>query len=270
MPATTRSRTQQKQTHLEDFESKPAKKEKARSSNTKRSQPQAKKDTNGSSKRTRTDDGKDATTKSTPAKKPKQASIKPDENVATSDDSKPVIINRAPVLQLWAACVAQKIHPELSWDTHLSIGSAISTLCAVSKGRAIGTIDQPSEDPNKKAEKGRKKRTAKEGADDEVHVMGFKLLLQDGCAIVSGKSQKGSEGLLKKKYGEGDYDRVKKAMEEAVAVAEEEAKHVELNRTAFRMYEEFRPNIQHGQGGWGKKGELKLEKIKEVAEKCLA
>ncbi|EXJ55490.1 hypothetical protein A1O7_08417 [Cladophialophora yegresii CBS 114405] len=269
MPATTRSKSNLQQTHLEDFEDKPQK-EKANTSKSRRPNASKTKDatTGTSSKRKQPEDEEKPQKASRPTKKQKEthkeASVKPEED---DEDNKPVIINRAPVLQLWAACVAQKLYPKLSWNTHLSIGSAVSALCAISKGRAIGTIDQPTDDPGKKAEKEKKKQSAGKGADDEVDVMSFKLLLKDGSAIVSGKPQKANEAALIKKYGEAEYERTKKAMEEAIDAFEAKAKKGELNRTAFHMYEEFRPSVQHGQGGWGKKGELRLEKIMELAEK---
>ncbi|ETI21052.1 hypothetical protein G647_07395 [Cladophialophora carrionii CBS 160.54] len=267
MPATTRSKTNLQQTHLEDFENKP-KKEKATTSKSRRQDTSKSKDTTARAKRKQPEHEEKPQKTFRPTKKQKEthdeASIKPEEGV---EDNKPVIINRAPVLQLWAACVAQKLYPNLSWSTHLSIGSAVSALCAISKGRAIGTIDQPNDDPDKKAEKEKKKRSAEKGADDEVDVMSFKLLLEDGSAIVSGTPQKANEAALIKKYGEAEYARTKKTMEEAIDMFEARAKKGELNRTAFHMYEEFRPSVQHGQGGWGKKGELRLEKIRELAEK---
>ena len=35
---------------------------------------------------------------------------------------KPIVINRSPVLQLWGACVAGFLHPELGWEVCLNIG----------------------------------------------------------------------------------------------------------------------------------------------------
>ncbi|KAF2014003.1 hypothetical protein BU24DRAFT_250664 [Aaosphaeria arxii CBS 175.79] len=55
-------------------------------------------------------------------------------------DSKPIIINRAPVLQLWSASVINSTYPGLSWETCLSVGSAVSSICAVAKGRSVGKM----------------------------------------------------------------------------------------------------------------------------------
>ncbi|EXJ84846.1 hypothetical protein A1O3_05520 [Capronia epimyces CBS 606.96] len=195
-----------------------------------------------------------------------------------ADQYKPIIINRAPVLQLWAACVAQRLHPDLSWPTCLAIGSAISTLCAISKGRAIGTIEpaDPADGEAKKRKEAQKARAHdKAGADREVEieVMGFRLLVDvaNETVLVQGKPRHGSEGPLQAKFGgDHDYTRVKDAMDHAVATwaggdGDEDAK--ELNKTAFHMYEAFRPSVQSGQRGWGRKGELSIAKIKEAVER---
>jgi len=40
----------------------------------------------------------------------------------------------------------------------------------------------------------------------------------------------------------------------------------ELAATAYRLYEEFRPAIPSGVRGWGAKGCLDLDQIREIAE----
>lgn len=262
MPVVTRSRGTLKQTHLEAFGSEPSKESKgASSTSNRRNASRTKPNANTGAKRRKSDDNGTAQNDARLAKKSKQSSTGSEKKSPLTEDSNVILINRAPVLQLWAACVSEAVYPDLPWETHLSIGAAISALCAVSKGRAIGKIEPPSDDPNKKAEKERKKRAAEEGAEDEVHVMGFRLLLKNGKAVVSGKPQNANEELLKKKYGEGEYDRAKRAMKDAVAM---EGDTGELNRRAFHIYESFRPSVQRGQAGWGKKGELKLDQIQNV------
>ena len=167
-----------------------------------------------------------------------------------------IIINRAPVLELWSACVTSFLHHRLSWDTCLSVGSAISGLAAISKGRSIGAIGQP--DPIAQAEK-RDKHASMEEDLDEVHVMTFSVKLRDGSALVGNKPKKGNEETIRKKYG-GSYDKVKKAMQDALM--DWQGKQDELNSRAFHMYEEFRPSVAAGQKGWGRKGKLSLDTLK--------
>jgi hypothetical protein len=71
---------------------------------------------------------------------PKQSKSESKTESNESDDG--IMINRAPVLELWAATVTSFLYPKISWDTSLSAGGAISTLCAISKGRAIGAIEK--------------------------------------------------------------------------------------------------------------------------------
>lgn len=133
-----------------------------------------------------------------------------------------ILINRAPVLELWAATVASFLYPDVSWETSLSAGSAVSTLCAISKGRAIDTIDE--EDPSS-AEK--KERHSKSDQLDELEVMGFHLKLTDGHALVGGKPKKANEQVLIKKFGEAEYKRVKESFPRCIAVVVRAGRGVE-------------------------------------------
>jgi hypothetical protein len=40
----------------------------------------------------------------------------------------------------------------------------------------------------------------------------------------------------------------------------------ELNRVGFRLYEAFRPEVPEGVQGWGAKGELRIERIREALD----
>src|ERR1700760_837001 len=62
------------------------------------------------------------------------------------DQEGTILINRAPVLHLWAASVAQFRYPSLPWSTCLSAGAAVAAICAVSKGRAIGVMEPKDKD----------------------------------------------------------------------------------------------------------------------------
>lgn len=190
----------------------------------------------------------------------KQAKKSPKAEQADSSDV--IVINRAPVLELWASCVARTVYPSVSWETCLSAGGAISTITAISKGRSIGTMEKP--DPGEEQEK-REKR--KEQADkeelEELEVMSFHLRLKDGQAMVGDKPKKAGEEALRKKYGGAEqYDKVKKAFEEALSSWK--GREEELDKRAFHMYEDFRPSVQPGQAGWGRKGQLRLDTIREI------
>lgn len=176
---------------------------------------------------------------------------------------KPIIINRAPVLELWGACVASFLHPELSWTLCLSIGSSISTITAISKGRSIGTIAPPDESTKDASDKQDKKQ------GDEistVKVMGFPMTIKDDSVIVKGKPKTIREVSLLRKYSsEETYTKARDAMVEALQ--EWKGKEDDLDTKAFHMYEQFRPDVAKGQKGWGRKGELHLSKVRDTIHK---
>lgn len=179
----------------------------------------------------------------------------------TTDLDKPILINRSPVLQIWAATVAKFLHPDEEWDTCLSVGSSISTLCAISKGRAIGKIE-PKDSTSKSKDKNKK-----ETHDDtsELEVMGFTLQIKDGAVVVDDKTKPVKEHLLQAKFGgEEEYTRVRRTMEEALRVWSDDKE--QLDKKAFHMYEQFRPSTAAGSSGWGRKGQLHLQQVKSTVE----
>ncbi|KAG6355698.1 hypothetical protein INS49_003662 [Diaporthe citri] len=182
---------------------------------------------------------------------------------STSELEKAIIINRAPVLELWGACVAQFQYPDFSWDLCLSIGSSISTITAISKGRSIGTIAPPDESKDAAS----KDQNKKNGDDlPTVKVMGFPMKIKDDSVIVKGKPKTTREVSLVRKYGsEESYGKAKNAMTEALQ--DWKGKENELDLKAFHMYEQFRPDVAKGQKGWGRKGELHLSKVRDTIRK---
>ncbi|KAF2186502.1 hypothetical protein K469DRAFT_706490 [Zopfia rhizophila CBS 207.26] len=267
---TTRSKTSQ--THLEDYATKEGAaprtaKSKGRSSPSRKQSSKA--DTSKPSPKHKR---KDSVVDDAPSKEPKskraktsQSSPKRSISTGTGQNDPKVIINRAPVLQLWGASVTHLIYPSLSWETCLSAGSAISTLCAISKGRSIGTISERdnSEEKQRKRDEAKKKQEYL----NVIEVMHFKLKLKDGLALVGSelKGKPGSEAPLKKKFGDEQYEEVRQAFE--MALENWKGDEDELNKEAFGFYERFRPDVSKEQKGWGKKGELSLEKVRSVVAK---
>ncbi|KAJ4299736.1 hypothetical protein N0V90_004982 [Kalmusia sp. IMI 367209] len=258
----TRSKTTQTQTQLEDFL------DKGKALRGRKSTTEGRPSTNFKAIQTTPKKRKAHTSTSeklTP-KRTKTAQPNKRADSAQARDVTPVLINRAPVLQLWSACVTQLLYPSLSWSTCVSVGSAISTICAVAKGRSIGKMSErnDSEEANRK----RKEAKKKQGDLEEIQVMHFNLKLKDGLAIV-GSEQKGkpaNEDALKKNFGEAQYERTRKCFENALnswmGVDEEQ-----LDKDASHFYEEFRPTVKSGQKGWGSKGELNLENVNRVVQK---
>jgi hypothetical protein len=171
-------------------------------------------------------------------------------------------INRAPVMTLWSAVVAEQLGYEP--DAALTLGKAVSGLNAQSKGRRLG-IYEPASDEEKEAEE--KAREKLPGEKTRVHLLGRAVpavYTEDGLrALEKDKpaDPRSVQRYLDKKFGE-DLPAVREAMQ---ALAKSFSKE-ELERRAYGLYEKFRPQIPEGQRGWGAAGELDLEKIRSLGK----
>jgi len=170
-----------------------------------------------------------------------------------------VFINRAPVLTLWAAVVAERLG--FDHDEALTLGKAVAGLNAQARGRRLGIFKPHEEKPHKAREK-------EPGETFLVEVCGRTvpaLNTEDGIrATIKGKpiSPDNVERYLEGKFGD-DLGRVKKAMQ-ALAKA---YKPKELAVAAYHLYEQFRPEIPSGVRGWGATGDLDLSRIEALAKK---
>ena len=171
-----------------------------------------------------------------------------------------VTINRAPVLTLWAAVVAERLG--FHRDEALTLGRAVAGLNAYSKGVHLG-IFEPTPAAVKEQ---RKKKRAPEGF--QVALMGRAVpavQTPEGVRATSKEkpiAPESVEAYLTKSFGS--------ALDEATAAMTELARSMPVDalaRSAFRLYEQFRPSIPAGTAGWGAKGKLSLEKIRELAGK---
>jgi len=167
-----------------------------------------------------------------------------------------VEINRAPVLTLWAAIVAERLG--YSRDEALTFGKAVAGLNAQSKGRRLG-IFKPGH------EKGKKPTKSGLGEEFWVEICGRAvpaIHTEAGIrAVVRDKpiEPEKVESYLAGKFGD-DLDAVRKAMEELARAI----KPRELADSAYSLYEEFRPAIPPGKRGWGAKGDLDLGYIRSL------
>ncbi len=172
-------------------------------------------------------------------------------------------INRAPVLTLWAAVVAEQLgYPK---DTALTLGKALAGLNAQSKGQRLG-IFEPADDRQEKGD-GTKKQTPPL-EHQTVRLMGREIPMiktdqgfradVGGQVIEPGAVQKYLEQKFKDNLSE-----VRQAMQKLANSLDP----VTLNQRGFTLYEKFRPEIPDGTRGWGAAGELDVEKIQKLAEK---
>jgi hypothetical protein len=169
-----------------------------------------------------------------------------------------VSINRAPVLTLWAAVVAQRLG--LKEDEALSLAKAVAGLNAQAKGRRLGIFKPHEEKPTKAREKERGETFLIEVLGRTVPAMNT----EDGIRAVKGAQviePAGVRRYLKAKFGD-DLGRVEAALQRLA----NGFKPQELADIAFRLYERFRPAIPEGVKGWGARGDLDLGLIERLAK----
>jgi hypothetical protein len=168
-------------------------------------------------------------------------------------------VNRAPVLTLWAAVVAERLgHPP---ETALSLASAVAGTAARAKARRLG-IAEEKDQVKDRAE------AAPRPAEGTARLLGRTIRLthdKDGVVLAEGGGKAAPAGPVQayvaKAFG-GHLAEVRKAMEDLAARYDPE----ELNRVGFRLYEHFRPEVPPDVRGWGAKGMLDLEKISSAGD----
>jgi hypothetical protein len=167
----------------------------------------------------------------------------------------PIRINRAPVLTLWAAVVAERLgHPP---DTALSLASAVAGTAARAKARRLGI----AEDREMAKDQGPAMPT------NTARLLGKEVrLTHDADGVVLADAGDGTPApaapvaaYIARAFG----SRLAEAREAMVALAARHAPQ-ELNRIGFRLYEGFRPEVPEGVPGWGAKGMLRIERIRDA------
>lgn len=157
----------------------------------------------------------------------------------------PIRVNRAPVLALWAATVAERLgHPP---DTAMSLASAIAGIAARAKARRLGSVDDSA--------------MAREGEAGSVVLLGHEVPVTHDpegriCAAEpDGTPAPGTPAgnYVRRAFG----DRLEEVRSAMQRVAESYPPD-ELNRAGLRIYESFRPLRPEGTGGRGAKEVLDL------------
>ena len=168
-------------------------------------------------------------------------------------------INRAPVLTLWAAVVAERLGYDM--ETALTLGKAVAGLNAQSKGRRLGIYEEKTKEEKKEDRKKEKQDKVEfieilgRGVPAVKTPRGLRAAI-DGEAIHAGSV----EAYLKNKFGE-NYEAARSAMEKLAKAYTPK----QLEKKAYDLYEKFRPEIPEGTKGWGAKGELDLDYIRSLA-----
>ena len=169
--------------------------------------------------------------------------------------NKKIKINRAPVLTLWAAVVAERMGYKK--DEALTFGKAVAGLNAQSKGRRLGIYEEkPEEEKEKDAQKQKQVKV------ELIQLLGRSVPAvktpQGLRAAIKGEEidPQSVDKYLKQKFGD-DLDDARTAMEKLAKAFTPK----QLESKAYSLYEKFRPQIPEGAKGWGAKGELDLEYI---------
>ena len=169
-----------------------------------------------------------------------------------TEQSSAIRVNRAPVLTLWAAIVAERLGHDA--DAAITLGRAVAGSSARVKARAIGLEEKREDDGVRDAAKPVLRQT--------VHLLGRDLpvMEQNGSAYALDHDKpaapRPAHAYVEKAFGE-HLPAVRRAMEALADALPPE----ELNRIGFRLYERFRPEVPAGAAGWGKKGMLDLKLI---------
>ena len=167
-------------------------------------------------------------------------------------------INRAPVLTLWAAVVAERLG--FDWEEALTLGRAVAGLSAHSKGRALGLFEPTPEAVREKREQLRRQKGAfsidlLNRKVPAVHTeAGIRALQKDQPTNPISVT-----GYLERAFGDA-FEDARSAM---TLLARSHDPH-ELAAAGYRLYEEFRPAIP-GVRGWGAKRCLDLDQIQAMA-----
>jgi len=173
--------------------------------------------------------------------------------------AKKIKINRAPVMTLWAAVVAERLGHD--HDTALTLGKAVAGLNAQSKGQRLGIYE--------KEEKGKKKEGAKKEGPKATPVP---LL---GRAVPTVRTKDGIRALAKdepvtpqsvQRYLDQKFRDDLADVQEAMEALARAYPKDQLAEEAYDLYVKFRPSIPEGEKGWGAKGDLDLGKIRSLAK----
>jgi hypothetical protein len=168
-----------------------------------------------------------------------------------------ILINRAPVLTLWATTVAVRLG--FDEDEALSLGKAVAGLNAQSKGQRLGIFKRVPQEV-------KKARARERGEEFLVEICGRHvpaINTTDGVRAVI-KNQpieaKSVQRYLESKFGES-LGTARSAMRNLAKAFQPE----QLLKNAFSLYEKFRPAIPEGVRGWGAKGNLDIDRIRSLA-----
>jgi hypothetical protein len=165
-------------------------------------------------------------------------------------------INRAPVMTLWAAVVAERLG--YSRDEALTLGRAVAGMNAQSKAVRLG-LREPAE-PGEKGKRG----AVSEGG--RVALLGRLVpVVKTAKGVRAAKDGKADSPEAVERYLEGKFGESLAAARAAMRKLAAAFSRDELAAKAYALYERFRPSVPAGTSGWGARGTLDLAALARLA-----
>jgi hypothetical protein len=167
-----------------------------------------------------------------------------------------VRVNRAPVLTLWAAVVAERLG--YGRGAALTLGKAVAGMNAQAKGRRLGIYHE--RDPEGEPERPRR-------AQRRVELLGRRVAVvrtRAGLRALDGDQPGDPETV--ERYLAGKLGEALAPTRAAMSALARSLSRAELGRRGYALYEAFRPKAPPGERGWGRRGALDLTRIRELAE----
>jgi hypothetical protein len=170
-----------------------------------------------------------------------------------------IVVNRSPVLTLWASIVAERLG--YARPTALTLGKSVAGLNAQSKGRRLGIYEEgPSKAP------GRKPRKPSKPVSGTVLILGRAVPVvetPEGLLAVANNRVESPDSV--RRYLEEKFGAALPEVEAAMRALAKAYPPQQLESIGFSLYEEFRPEVPRGVKGWGAKGRLDLNRLRELA-----
>lgn len=167
-------------------------------------------------------------------------------------------VNRAPVLTLWAAVVAERLG--FRRDEALTLGRAVAGLNAYAKGVSLGLFTPTPKEVREQRKKLRPQATITidllQRAVPAVYTAdGLRALAKDRPIDPAAVDR-----YLISKFGDAY-----RAVYDAMTLLARSRAPAELAAEAYALYEQFRPAVPPGVKGWGAAGILSLDTIRGLA-----
>lgn len=168
-------------------------------------------------------------------------------------------INRAPVITLWAAIVAERLG--FDWQEALTLAHAVCGLNAYSKGRSLGLFKPAPESVRTQ------RRHLADGEAMRVELLhravpvvrtiaGLRAVSKDR-PVVPGSVER---------YLDARFGEMRPAVESAMRTLAASLPLDHLADQAYMLYEHFRPVVPAGARGWGAAGMLDLDRVRRAAQ----